>query len=138
MVPAASLFLLGLVGVIAGVALSPLTDEGATVAAGWKQFADHLKEVSRGKAAVSGPQMFQRFLPYAAGFGLLQAWAKWFQKRGWTELPPYFTALSQADDGGVSAFVAMAAATSTSGGSAAGGAGGAGAGAAGGGASGAG
>jgi len=136
--PAASLVLLGLVGAIAGMTLSPLTDEGATAAAGWKGFADHLKQVSGGKAAVSGPQMFQRFLPYAAGFGLLEPWAKWFQKRGWTELPPYFHALSRADDGGVAAFVAMAAATSSSGGSAAGAAGAAGAGAAGGGASGAG
>jgi hypothetical protein len=136
--PAASSFLLGLVGIIAGMALSPLTDEGAAVSAGWKRFADHLKQVSGGKAAVSGPQMFQRFLPYAAGFGLLESWAKWFQKRGWTELPPYFNALSRADDGGVAAFVAMTAATSSSGGSAAGAAGAAGAGAAGGGASGAG
>ena len=49
--PAASLFLLGLVGTIAGRVLSPLTDEGAAVAGGWKRFADHLKEVSGGSVA---------------------------------------------------------------------------------------
>jgi len=87
-------------------------------------------------ASVSGPAMFQRFLPYAASYGLLHPWAKWFEKEGWTDLPPYFEALA-ADDGGVAAFVAMTSASSSAGGSAAGAAG-AGAGAAGGGASGAG
>jgi hypothetical protein len=135
---AGGLFLLGLVVSIAGATLSTLTDEGATKAAVWQRFADHLKEVTKGNAAVSGPGMFQRFLPFAASYGLLEAWAKWFQKEGWTELPPYFHALARAGEDGVAAFVALAAASGSSGGSAAGAAGAAGAGAAGGGASGAG
>lgn len=135
---AASVFLLGLVVSIAGATLSPLTDEGAAKAAVWQRFADHLKDVTKGKAAVSGPGMFQRFLPFAASYGLLEAWAKWFQKEGWTELPPYFQALTRAGEDSVAAFVALAAASGSSGGSAAGAAGAAGAGAAGGGASGAG
>lgn len=102
----------------------------------WQRFADYLKEVSKGKSAVSGPDMFRRFLPYAAAFGMLQPWAKWFEKEGWTELPPYFQPLAGAGEDGTAAFVAMAAASSSAGGSAAGA--GAGAGAAGGGASGAG
>lgn len=136
--PAASTFFLGLLVSIAGGMLSALTDEGAAEAAVWQRFADHLKDVTKGKAAISGPAMFQRFLPYAASYGLLEAWAKWFEKEGWTELPPYFHALARADDGGVAAFVAMAGASGSSGGSAAGAAGAAGAGAAGGGGSGAG
>jgi hypothetical protein len=135
---AGSIFLLGLIGVIMGSMLSPLTDEGASLAASWQRFASHLQDVIKGRAAVSDPNMFQRLLPYAATYGLLEPWAKWFQKEGWTKPPPYFRALSSADDGGIVAFVAMAAATSSSGGSASGAGGAAGAGAAGGGASGAG
>lgn len=135
---AGSLFLLGLIVAITGSELPPLTDEGASQAAVWKQFGEHLKAVTKGKASVAGPDMFRSFLPYAASYGLLQAWAKWFEKEGWTELPPYFEALahSSASDS-VAAFVAMTAASNSAGGSAAGAAG-AGAGAAGGGASGAG
>ena len=103
----------------------------------WQSFYQHLKDVTRSKAAVGETNMFNRFLPYAATYGLLHQWAKFFEKEGWTELPPYFHALNRADDGGMAAFVAMTAASSSSGGSAAG-AGAAGAGAAGGGASGAG
>lgn len=135
---AASFFLLGLITALMGHALSPLTDDGQVLANEWQQFADHLKDVTKGKAAISGPEMFQRFLPFAASYGLLESWAKRFQKEGWTELPPYFHALSQADEASVAAFVAMTAASGASGGSAAGAAGAAGAGAAGGGASGAG
>jgi hypothetical protein len=68
---------------------------------------------------------------------LLHQWDTFLQKEGWTELPPYFHALSHSGDEGMNAFVAMAGTSSSSGGSAAG-AGAAGAGAAGGGASGAG
>jgi hypothetical protein len=133
-----SLFVAGLITAVAAASLKPLTDRGAAEAALWERFAGHLKDVTKGKAAVSGPDMFQRFLPFAAGYGLLEAWAKWFEKEGWTELPPYFHALATADDSGVAAFVAMTAASSSLGGSAAGAAGAAGAGAAGGGGSGAG
>lgn len=129
---------LGLITAVAGATLSPLSDEGATKAAAWQGFADHLKDVAKGRSAVSGPEMFERFLPYAASFGLLEAWAKWFEKQGWTELPPYFHPLSTADRSPAAAFVMLAVISSSSGGSASGAAGAAGAGAAGGGASGAG
>ncbi len=137
---AVSVFVLGLIVAITGGELSPLSDEGAAQAAVWQRFADHLKDVTKGKASVAGPDMFHSFLPYAASYGLLPAWAKWFEKEGWTELPPYFQALAGTGaDHNVTAFVALIAATNSAGGSAAGASGaGAGAGAAGGGASGAG
>lgn len=134
---AGALFIVGVLTMGMGGSLSVLTDEGAAVAAEWQRFYEHLKDVSKGKAAVSGPSMFERFLPYAASYGLLSQWAKWFAKEGWTDLPPYFHTLATSGSDGNAAFVAMMAASSSSGGSAAG-AGAAGAGAAGGGASGAG
>ncbi|MBK8434354.1 MAG: hypothetical protein IPL28_25055 [Chloroflexi bacterium] len=84
--------------------------------------------------------MFEKYLPYAATFGLLDQWAKQFEKEGWTEMPAYFRVLpTTTSDQAMGVFVAMSATANSSGGSAAGaGAGAAGAGAAGGGASGAG
>jgi prepilin-type N-terminal cleavage/methylation domain-containing protein len=137
MAVAVSFFALFIILISTGISLTILTDEARLMADEWQSFYQHLKDVTRKKAAVGETNMFNRFLPYAASYGLLHQWAKFFQKEGWTELPPYFHALNRADDGGMAAFVAMTAASSSSGGSAAG-AGAAGAGAAGGGASGAG
>jgi hypothetical protein len=129
--------LLGIVSFILGASLAPLSDEGAETAVLWKQFSNYLKEVSKGKQAVDNPATFEKYLPYAAAFGLLHQWAKHFEKEGWTETPAYFHLLpATTGNQAMVAFVAMSAATSSSGGSAAAGA--AGAGAAGGGASGAG
>jgi hypothetical protein len=130
---------LGVAALIFGASLSPLTDGGLETAVSWKQFSNYLKDVSKGKQAVTSPTMFEKYLPYAASFGLLQQWARHFEKTGWTETPPYFRALPTATGhDGMMAFIAMSAVTTSSGGSAAAGAGAAGAGAAGGGASGAG
>ncbi len=137
-VVAGGLMALGSVGLVMGVAFSPLSDDGAETAVAWKAYAQHLRNVSKGKEAVSSPDMFERHLPYAAAFGLLPQWAKHFEKAGWNKLPAYFHTLSTtAVSEQMTVFVAMSAATSSSGGSATG-AGAAGAGAAGGGASGAG
>jgi uncharacterized membrane protein len=116
--------------------LVPLSDVGAETAVSWKAFNSYLKAVSKGKRAVDSPTMFEKYLPYAAAFGLLHQWAKHFEKEGWTETPEYFHVLpSTTGNQAMLAFVAMSAATHSSGGSASGSAG---AGAAGGGASGAG
>jgi uncharacterized membrane protein len=129
--------LLGVVSFILGSVLSPLSDAGVETAVLWKQFSRYLKEVSKGKQAVDSPTMFEKYLPYAAAFGLLHNWAKHFEKEGWTETPAYFHVLpTTTGNQAMAAFVALAAVTHSSGGSAAAGA--AGAGAAGGGASGAG
>ncbi|MBK8987023.1 MAG: DUF2207 domain-containing protein [Chloroflexi bacterium] len=136
---AAAVFMLAVVGLVMGASFSPLSDVGAETAVGYKAFAQHLKNVTKGKEAVSRPDMFEQYLAHAASFGLLTQWAKYFEKAGWNKLPPYFHVLSTADDASyMASFVAMSAATASSGGSAAGAAGAAGAGAAGGGASGAG
>ncbi|MCP4418785.1 MAG: DUF2207 domain-containing protein [Chloroflexi bacterium] len=135
---ALSLLIVSMILIGVGSSLTILTDEAKMMADKWQSFYQHMKDVTRKKAAVGSTDMFMHFLPYAASYGLLHQWAKFFQKEGWTELPPYFHALSQSGKhGGMNAFVAMTATSASSGGSAAGGAG-AGAGAAGGGASGAG
>ena len=132
-----SLLILFGIWIATGNALTILTDDAKTMADEWQSFYNYMKDVTRKKAAVGGTNIFNQFLPYAASYGLLHQWAKFFQKEGWKDLPPYFHALSRSGEENMAAFVAMAGASSSSGGSAAG-AGGAGAGAAGGGASGAG
>lgn len=128
----------GMVAAISGAAVSPLTDEAAQEAAAWQRFNNYLKGVSRGKQAVDSPNMFIKYLPFAAAFGLLHPWSRYFEKEGWMEVPPYFKALpGRSPEDGMAAFVAMSSASAPSGGAAAG-AGAAGAGAAGGGSAGAG
>lgn len=139
LVVAVSVVVLAVVGLISGAAFSSLSDKGVETAVPWRAFGEHLKNVTKGKEAVGSPDMFERYLPYAAGFGLLHPWAKHFEKEGWNKLPPYFHVLTTTPASNhMAVFVAMSSVTSSSGGSAAGAAGAAGAGAAGGGASGAG
>ncbi len=131
-----AVMLLGVASILFGSALVPLSDVGAETAVSWKAFNNYLKAVSKGNRAVDSPTMFEKYLPYAAAFGLLHQWAKHFEKEGWTETPEYFHVLpTTTGNQAMVAFVAMSAATHSSGGSASGSAG---AGAAGGGASGAG
>lgn len=131
-----ALLLTGLIGIILGQSVKPLTPQGVDVAAGWEAFARYLKEVSRGKAAKTRPDMFNLYLPYAAAFGLLYSWARHFAREGEASAPAWFHAATTDGSSSMAAFVAMSSSASSSGGSAA--ASGAAAGAAGGGAAGAG
>jgi len=132
-----ALFLLGLAGLVAGSALSPLSEAGKQAAATWKGFAVDLKNIIRQREFVGGEEVFERYLPFAAGFGLGEKWAKHFQKYGYSTIPAWFQSL-EADARGFNGVVAVMAAShgsfSSSGGGGAAGA----AGASGGGASGAG
>ena len=135
---------LGLISIAwigAGSSISIWSGDGDALAEEWEAFYRYLREVAQGKAAPGQPDEFERYLPYAAAYGLLHQWAKRFEKKGWSETPAYFRTLSASGESNTSmaAFVAMTAVTSSSGGSAAGAGAAAGAaGAAGGGASGAG
>jgi hypothetical protein len=132
-----AVLLSGLAGILLGQSVKPLTAQGAQVAADWQPFENYLKRITKGKAAVTRPDIFTLYLPYAAGFGLLHNWARHFQREGVTGAPAWFHAAAGAgEDGSMGAFVALAGSASSSGGSAAGA--GAAGGAAGGGAAGAG
>lgn len=106
MAVAASFFTMFIIFLSVGDSLSILTDEARLMANQWQSFYQHLKDVTHRKAAIGRTNMFNRFLPYAT-YGLLHQWAKFFEKEGWTQLPPYFHALNRANDGGMAAFVAM-------------------------------
>lgn len=117
----------GIIWLLVGNSLRPLTDEGLRISADWQGFFKYLKEITKGKAAIPSTQIFNQYLPYAATYGLLDKWAKWFEKNGEYELPSYFRALSAAPGDSMAAFVAMTSVSNSAGGSAAGGGGGGGA-----------
>ncbi len=127
------LFLFGLVGVILASTFPTLTAAGEEAAAAWRSFGNYLKEVARGRQALLRDEQFEAYLPYAAGFGLAERWAKRYTQQSGVPIPAWFTAL-QPDETGA-AFVAAMSASHSSVGSSSSGAGG---GASGGGASGAG
>lgn len=131
----ASLFLLSMAAFVLASIFSPLSDQGAEEATRWKGFSQFLREATKGREPVWGSEMFERYLPYAASFGLAVAWVKAFQKQGGLEIPAWFHSLAATPDQSMASFVVMTSAAYSSGG---GGAAGAGGGAAGGGGSGAG
>jgi hypothetical protein len=112
---------------------SPLTLEGEAEAARWKGFAKYLKQTSHDKSTTAPAANFERYLAWAAVFGLGSAWAKHYQRVGGVPWPAWFHA-APGSDGDFGAIVAVMSASDSAGASVAGGA----TGASGGGASGAG
>jgi uncharacterized protein (TIGR04222 family) len=127
-------FILSILFLIYAGSYSVLTSAGEEQAARWKGFKEYLKQASKGKEPAIRPDYFERYLAYAAVFGLGASWAKYFQKLGSVPLPIWFHAMV-GSEGDFGAIVAVMSASDSAGASA--GAGG-GTGASGGGSSGAG
>lgn len=115
-------------------AFSSLTPEGEAEAARCKSFAKYLKQVSKDKSSAAPAADFERYLAWAAAFGLGSAWAKYYQRAGSAPWPVWFHA-APGSDGDFGAIVAVMSASDSAGAGAEGGGAG---GASGGGASGAG
>ena len=115
------LFLLDLALLIYAGTFSILTPAGEEQAARWKGFAEYLKQVSKGREPAIRPDYFERYLAYATVFGLGAGWAKYFEKLGNVPLPVWFRAQAGGDPS-FTAFVAMMAASDSSGAGAGGGA----------------
>lgn len=135
-----ALFMVAVVAYLAAATLSARSDLGEQVAASWAPFRHYLVQASKGKERIPNPELFEQYLPYAMAFGVAEKWAKQNEKAGWHDVPGYFRSLSPNGDASIAAFIAIIAATNSSGGAASATAatGAAAAGAAGGGASGAG
>ncbi|PID85468.1 MAG: hypothetical protein CSB13_07815 [Chloroflexi bacterium] len=129
---------MGFAGMFLGGTLTPLSEAGVETAVAWQEFKNYIQDVSKGKQAVDNPTMFEKYLPFAASFGLLRQWAKHFEKEGWTETPAYFQVLPTTTTNEMMPLFVTLASTSSSIGSNSAASAGAGAGVAGGGASGAG
>ncbi len=135
---AGAVFLVGLVATIAGATVSPLSERGAQLASAYDPFRRFVTEAAKGKMDVPDPAYYEAYLPFAATFGVAEAWVKAQAKQGYDAVPAYFRSLGTDDGSHMVVYIAAIHAASHSGGSAAASAGAAGAGAAGGGASGAG
>lgn len=103
-----------------GSSIKPLTDAGAQQSAEWQSFSRYLRAVTRGRQAAAGPEAFERYLPYAAAFGLLERWVRYFQKSGWSQPPAWFHALPGTDTSSMVLFATMANNAGAAGGAAAG------------------
>jgi uncharacterized membrane protein len=130
---------LGVIGVSITVAVlwgmfSTLSEKGMQDAARWKAFSHYLRDITRGKELDLPQDVFERYLVYAATFGLAEKWVKYFQKLGLAVAPPWFHSLATSNVDNLSYFVTMIAVSHAVGSSSGAGGGGA----AGGGASGAG
>jgi hypothetical protein len=100
----------GSLGLIVALLISTLSDEGARQASAWSSFAGYLRNITRGRKPVTSPDLFERYLPYAAGMGIATEWAKFFQKQANIPIPEWFMGLqSRMDDG---SFIAILAAIS--------------------------
>jgi uncharacterized membrane protein len=130
----AGAFLLSIGLMIYAAAFSILTPSGEEQMARWKGFAEYLKQVSKGREPAIRPDYFERYLAYAAVFGLGTKWAQYFQNLGGVPLPIWFHAAA-GSDANFGAIVAVMSSSDSAGASAGGGGG---AGASGGGSSGAG
>lgn len=129
-----SLILLGFITLGVGSNLPILSDQGQKIAKQWREFANHLKQISKDKQPIP-PDLFESYLPIIASYNLLNPWLKHFKKEGEITLPTWFQ--TTANDG-FAHFTYFASSVASAGGDATGGAGAAGAGSAGGGSSGAG
>lgn len=122
---AAGLFPLSIPVLIYAGTFSILTPAGEEQSARWKGFAEYLKNVSKGREPAIRPDYFEKYLAFAAVFGLGAGWAKYFQQLGGVPLPVWFHAMA-GSDGDFGAMVAVMSASDSAGASA-GGAGGGGA-----------
>ena len=114
---AATLFLLGIVAVILGAALSKRTAAGEAEAAAWGAFQAHLKQVADGKTPEQ-PEIMEPYLPYAKAFGLEKKWAKRFELAH-APTPAWFHASSGGSANWSGFVVAVNAASSSAGASSA-------------------
>ncbi len=134
LLPVGGLAIVAIAALIASAVVSPLSEVGETERQQQRGFGEHLRAVTAGKEPVNLASGFETLLPWAAGFGLLDKWVKFFQKKGELTVPPWFASLSRAGDGSdIVIFATMMnsvnAAGSSSGGAGGGAAGGGGSGA---------
>jgi uncharacterized membrane protein len=120
----AGLFVLSIPWLVYAATFSTLTPTGEEQALRWKGFGEYLKRVGKGKEPAVRPDYFEKYLAYAAIFGLGKEWAKYFQTLGDVPLPVWFHTMA-GSDGDFGAIVAVMAASDTSGASSGGGGGGA-------------
>jgi hypothetical protein len=105
-------FVLSIPLLIYAATYSPHTQEGEAQKVLWNSFRPYLDQVSHGREPAIRPDTFERYLAFAAVFGLGAAWAKSFQKLGGVPLPTWFQSPA-GSDGDFIAMVAVMTASDT-------------------------
>lgn len=88
-----------IVAFIVARSISPLNAQGVRLAAQWQAFHEYLKNITRGKEPAPGSTLFEAYLPYAASFGLAEAWSKKFRAANNITLPAWFHTLAGSHSG---------------------------------------
>ncbi len=105
----------GLVGWFMAMSISTLSSEGERESSAWKGFADYLRRITRGREPAASPDVFERYLPYAAGFGLATEWANTFKEQADLPIPAWFHGLQAGlDDSSLIAVIAAITAADSS------------------------
>ncbi len=105
----------GTIGLIVAASISTLSSEGIRQKEAWNSFTGYLRNITRGREPAVAPEFFERYLPYAAGFGIATEWAKFFQKMADIPIPAWFQGLqSSMDDGSFVTIMAAISAADTS------------------------
>ncbi|MFZ5878515.1 MAG: DUF2207 domain-containing protein [Chloroflexota bacterium] len=107
-------FFLSIPLLIHATTYSELTPAGEEQKVRWKGFHAYLDQVSQGKEPAIRPDTFERYLAFAAVFGLGAAWAGTFQRLGGVPLPAWFQSLA-GSDGDISAMLAVMTAADSAG-----------------------
>jgi uncharacterized membrane protein YgcG len=100
-------FAVAILAVILGGTQTIWSDAGLLASARWKAFARHLTQAACGRGPQPGQSEQERYLPYAAAFGIMAPLLKRQREQGGMELPPWFQALQSADGADADAFTAF-------------------------------
>lgn len=110
-----ALGLVSLAGLFVGAFVSPLSADGLRQASAWNSFTGYLRNVARGRETSVAPDLFERYLPYAASFGVATEWAGYFSKVANVKVPAWFQGLQTSlDDGSFAAIMAAVSAADAS------------------------
>jgi len=93
----AALLAIALLAIILAARQPIWTDAGIFAAGQWKAFSRYVRDLAKGRELLPDAADFERFLPYAAAFGLASQFLKQRSQQGGVELPPWFHAIETAD-----------------------------------------
>jgi hypothetical protein len=110
------LFWAGVIGLVAGVSVSPLTLEGVSAASRWSAYSAHLKQAAQEYTSTRDAAKLERDFAYAAAFGHGHKYAERLKKHPQPLLPLWMQAAG--DDGGAATAAFLVAITASSGGGA--------------------
>jgi hypothetical protein len=103
----AALICIGIAALVTVTRISRWTDAGASVAARWRAYFRHLRDAAHGQALSALPDDAERWLPYAAAFGIAAQLVRRRKKEGISlDIPDWF-ALFQTETDSSDAFVAF-------------------------------